>query len=787
MDPSEAARFLHPRAVCLTAATSAPSVGKLGALAFPTLYSLISSELNLSFPKPNPPNPSFQAMLHALRKVPFEPDLHQCERLEIHVKVDPLSGQSTLADFLQGFINFALLSPHSLFRIPDLADLQVDPALEGAYEPDSLIFSFIRKSLVAFHSISFESQARLVHDLRQYTQERPEPPSYSSRISYPASSTIATAALDLGTGPTTTPLRHALFANNPRYLPQPVIEPYQHADHTPTHPLPHPPPDPAATVTATTAQYVIHLESLRRRDMSTTIDALHRYFDRVLFFLPPGKTRSATNPSSTELHSHQYAALGLAVAHAQLGNLRIASAALDDAVRAAHSSDDHLCHGRALAWIAHVEPVIARRHLLLAHGAHSMSLTRPMTRETLLTVFTPVSDGIPHSGSSFNRIRSSRGNASRKGGPSTQRMRSILNKCWWLNNVSDMLTISAAWHSHGDISSALSIARVALSLANKVSPGRVTHDRAHAVAAVSSLRALQADFAGAEAALLDMQAEATRATHTDSADTPIATARPEVEFMQRTLDWLRFERAERLGDIAGAERLHRVLRATADACERATDSLCARADALLDGHEATVRLHLLRGSPGAAVHAATRLCRCAAVAVRPARVVEGLRLCARGYLQAGSADGALRSVLAAVSLSDGFGMELARVRCVTTLAECMLRTSGGDAAGMRAAMRAVDGVVARAKEGAGTRDGAHVLRVKAECALALQGATCSGKHDQVVPLLEMAIVEYGKCEDVGGLMRCWYLLGRVFDCRGEVRRRNAAAKELRKIFSPAVK
>lgn len=153
--------------------------------------------------------------------------------------------------------------------------------------------------------------------------------------------------------------------------------PYRSTDLPSSQSFPHPPPDPSATITATTTKYFLHLESLRRRDVSTSIDVLHRYFYRVLFFFPRSHAPLPHQDGATEWNSHQYAALGIDIAHAQLGNVQISSASPDDAVNAAHSSNDRVCNARALEWISNVAPVTARRHLLLRHDSHFTQPAHP--------------------------------------------------------------------------------------------------------------------------------------------------------------------------------------------------------------------------------------------------------------------------------------------------------------------------------------------------------------------------------------------------------------------------
>lgn len=712
MEQSEAARFLHPRAFCIVAAASSATVGRLGATALPTLYALVASESNQSFPEYQPPTHTYAALLTVCQQVPFTPDTSLCERLAISLQTDH-SPCTTVAHFVHAIMLATLRSPHSLMRVIDLADVQVDPPFRHAvYELDGLIAVYLRKAIVAFHSLTFESQARLATDVHHYMAAATPTPTaravqYTPRVHYPSSSTVANAALQLGTGPTTLPLHTALFPHN-AYHQTPTPTTYAAHDQAP-HPLPHPPPDPTAAVTATTAQYVIHLESLRRRDVSTALDTLHRYFDRVLFFLPRQAAASAPDAAPPDTTSHQYAALGLAIANAQLGNHETASRALDDTITAALACDDPACHATAREWFASVRPTAARRAGTQARPA-----------------------------------------------------------AWW-RSAGGILHAAHDFRQAGDTATAHSMAALALTAAQR--EPRVTTHAVHAASAVAAHLCERGELAAARNALAPLL------VRIPEIGVPAATERPECELAAHAAAWLEFTTACRCGTPERACAFGRVLVARAHVAHAGGHAEVAPADdAELDGLEAVARLHAVTRQLHDCVRSSHALCRRAARYGRPARVVDGLQLAARAFLMAGVPDSGLRTVLASVSLAQGFGLDAAFVRGSVVLAECMLQgfgVLGADAGAV--ALRTVCGVHVRAMEGVPVADRADVLRVRAECVIRLARRKQLAPSGEVVDLLRRAAGDYVAVGVLPGAARCFYLLARVFEWRGQRQSRNDAS------------
>lgn len=867
MDASEAIRFLHPRVFCIATSVAAASAGELGRGACPTLYSFVALEANVPSPRNVPRQATYAQLLESLRLIRFHPYdndeyglLSQIsDQLQTSLSSSNTQTQMSLAHFVACIIETATACPDSLALLNDLIVPQLAQP-NSAYEPDSLLSSFLRKTFVAFHSLTFEVLTRLLRDLRHYIDgssptSLPTPISVScqhdefvSRPEAPTPATLSSAVTDLANGPSLQRLSSTL---PPPLMSPPYITPFSQT----VSPNPLPPrsdplhvPEPPDALISTTSEYVWHLEALRRKDVSFSLETLHRYFDRALYFLPRPSFQTdssslpfsdtSTSPtqqqqqqnqiasSASDPHTHQYVALSLAIAHARLGCRDLASASLDDTVRAAHASADSICHMRTLSWIAHVEVSPTRRHLLLAHAGDPLALAR----EHVVSVFTPLSDAVPHAMSPLTtlaRVSHEIGsNASQHSNSSVQRMRSVLPAVVPIaeRRVSKLLVGAAAWSSFGDDASALACAKLALSVATAESSGCVSTDRVEAACSVASLLALtQGDYSAALALLDATSAEArtscmninerignqsgeeTKGNDANQNGEALNNLAPEIDALARTTAWISFGHAERSGNAREAECALRRFEAAVSSAgiSAATGGDLDRdgnSDACLDVWEARTRLALLVLDLRCAVRSAYELCRRAARAVRPIRAIEALTFAAQAFLTAHACPNALHAALAAVSLADGLGLEAARIRAVCTMAACMAEINckgrltkvicrGPDGDGADMALRAtqvMDDILPIGMNGCGSGNStsgytgnetrANILRVRAECALALAATRGLLPDDYIISLLRRALNEYTACKHPLGSKRCWYLLARVHDLRGEVVLRNSAAR-----------
>ena len=93
------------------------------------------------------------------------------------------------------------------------------------------------------------------------------------------------------------------------------------------------------------------MASLYGREYLGALDHLHRYFDYA------GSRGGPVSPNDEKGARGvvQYAALNLACLHARFGHARLASCALDEAVRVAQQRHDHACHVTLAALIREAE------------------------------------------------------------------------------------------------------------------------------------------------------------------------------------------------------------------------------------------------------------------------------------------------------------------------------------------------------------------------------------------------------------------------------------------------
>lgn len=505
------------------------------------------------------------------------------------------------------------------------------------------------------------------------------------------------------------------------------------------------PPHVFATLTSAPTQhapdYLSHLEATRRADASLSLHHQHRHFDRSYSHI------LRANPKLQ--HAHQYAALTHAHHHLNFAAPLHAQIALHDTMQAALTAADPVCQHRALSLLPEVEPRLPVRHALLSH-ANDVSA---QTREQLLTVL-PAPDARPqHPALPV----------------SAARMVSISARLPFARceaRVNTLLISSAAWLSHADVPTALGVARLALRVARRSDMGR---DVVHAATAVASLMALEGDVTSSFGLLRDMD-NALDAFSQHDQDS--STVQPEREMVMRCRTWLRFERCVRRGETVCAKTLSVHVAASAEASVNNALMLSCQ-DLELDALEARCRWRLAIGDAHAAAEEADLMARRAAVLSRPARVMEGMRLRAEAHVKGGSPNSALSVAVAVVSLSEGLGLEAARIRGVLTLTEVILRM-GGSGAGERA-LAALTEVMPIALWGLGVLVCARAYRLHAECMMAVAAEEGDVPNARVVDTVGLAIEGYERCEDVNGIRDCLYILARLHHWRGDVAERNKVA------------
>jgi hypothetical protein len=797
--PFTTADYLTPRRLCVALAATAPAMGTPGCRFLPKIVRLASDPLSA---------PLFRDLVIALVDVPLVSHAGTpMTRDHFNNLIEYIFDDTdSVADYLVRTVG-QVDSPEDLHALLDFivpADESDGSILHGMYDCDGQIGCFLRKVSVMFSSISFEAFVDLYDRFRAYVARENN--------------------VDLDYDVTNTDVNHAHGNIRPviRSIDDvdavsaafalssgvPVVDSQEYlALRAQCRPR------AGGTVVRPAADFAMHLEALRRRDYSGALGSLHRYYDLSLALISAqtGQSHAAPNgtavhgesgdaavpnqsgavggidPSSIDARGHQYAALSLAALHFHMGHPDLASAALDDAVRAAQQCGDDACQARALRWIALTSSSPERRHQLLLHVHDRLALAR----EELQTVVTPFAKEAnarlivqPRSGDTFWRHEQRHHNAL-----AGARMHRVLSRVGFDRadiSVDSLLLSAAAWESHASLATALANSRIALSCAQRNNSRKsrtiVTSEEARALVAVALLEAKSGRAEVAISSLVETadSSDINRIKPDFAIDH--SSSRPERELLQRAINWLRFERAIRRGELRIAGHFVESIAAFASRSSPDSDVIFGP-DAALDAIEARCRWQLASQAYTEAAEIADRLSREAAVLTRPVRVVDGLRLKAEAHIQAGASSSALSSALSAVSLARGLGLEGAYVRSVLTLTDAMIRmNSERSPESATAARRTLDAVLPRALEGLGVEERGRARRLQAECILSNAGDV-SERLDEVVASLEDGVSAYALADDRSGLRDCWYNLARVHDEVGNVPERNRAAKEFKRVVS----
>ncbi|XP_056139616.1 anaphase-promoting complex subunit 5 isoform X2 [Lampris incognitus] len=99
------------------------------------------------------------------------------------------------------------------------------------------------------------------------------------------------------------------------------------------------------------AHYLNYLNSMRVKDIFISTHSLLHYFDRLILSGSEGKS----NGDEGYGRSLRYAALNLASLHCRFGHYQQAELALQEAIRIAQESNDHVCLQHCLSWLYTLE------------------------------------------------------------------------------------------------------------------------------------------------------------------------------------------------------------------------------------------------------------------------------------------------------------------------------------------------------------------------------------------------------------------------------------------------
>uniref|UniRef100_A0A8I6A0N5 Anaphase-promoting complex subunit 5 n=1 Tax=Rattus norvegicus TaxID=10116 RepID=A0A8I6A0N5_RAT len=110
--------------------------------------------------------------------------------------------------------------------------------------------------------------------------------------------------------------------------------------------------------------YLSYLNNLRVQDVFSSTHSLLHYFDRLILTGAEGKS----NGEEGYGRSLRYAALNLAALHCRFGHYQQAELALQEAIRIAQESNDHVCLQHCLSWLYVLGQKRADSYVLLEHS-----------------------------------------------------------------------------------------------------------------------------------------------------------------------------------------------------------------------------------------------------------------------------------------------------------------------------------------------------------------------------------------------------------------------------------
>lgn len=815
MDAQSALRYLRPHRVVIAICACAPRAGTVSRDVIRKVHALISDDVGRPRPRCAIPldardtKRSFVQITQIFEDTSFASAHDALD--DVHIDFD-LSHATSLAAFARIVVHSAFQSLHALASVFAIVDWRwSSTTTQYMYEPNGPIACFLRKVNVAFASLDFEGQAKLRHALEQYVREESDVHNLTASLHHSSFLTkVAIESLVEGV-PVTSNAHFKHMAKSYVHAQRREI-----ATNLALQNLPTLEPQQSTDMALPATQFAMHLEALRRRDCSTAAESLHRYFDLTLSEIANesamaadetfsdslrsstherfasrrrsrAKSRAGDSTARSEAQGHQYAALSLAIMHFKLGNYVRSSEALDDAIRAAQQCGDNVCQARALMWLVHASRSPPKRHQLLRHADNPLALAK----EELETVATPFAHSARMSlqatnwaGESDSKART-RPEDQRETTLACARLQRIQSRVGLTRGdfrVDSLLVSAAAWASHASVPTALKIAEIALRIARTQHPGVLWSGEACALSAVASLTAIQVSSQAAIRILDDAVGGKKSKVHESFAASQ-SSSFPERDQLLRCRMWLKFENSLCRCDNWTAESCLADIEAFAK-CKGAAGSPMGDEDLHLDVLEARCKLHLANGSFSKAFKEADALRKQAAAYTRGARVVDGLRLAADAHLRAGSSSSALPLALGAVTLSRDLGLAGAHVESTLTLAETMLRIEGtGSPESAEGAMNVLISVLAKALEGLGVHVRARARRLQAECTMAASSGSGTVPYDEVISALTHAIDAYTQAEDLCGQRHCLYLLGKVFNDRGDLHQRDKIAKRFRTCLS----
>lgn len=117
------------------------------------------------------------------------------------------------------------------------------------------------------------------------------------------------------------------------------------------------------------AHYVNYLNNMRVQDIFLSAHSLLHYFDRLILSGNEGKS----NGDEGYGRSLRYAALNLASLHCRFGHYQQADLALQEAIRIAQESNDHVCLQHCLSWLYTLEQMKGSDSTVLTEDSVKMA------------------------------------------------------------------------------------------------------------------------------------------------------------------------------------------------------------------------------------------------------------------------------------------------------------------------------------------------------------------------------------------------------------------------------
>ncbi|KAM8866588.1 anaphase-promoting complex subunit 5 isoform 1-T1 [Synchiropus picturatus] len=117
------------------------------------------------------------------------------------------------------------------------------------------------------------------------------------------------------------------------------------------------------------AHYLNYLNSIRVQDIFLSAHSLLHYFDRLILSGNEGKS----NGDEGYGRSLRYAALNLASLHCRFGHYHMAELALQEAIRIAQESNDHVCLQHCLSWLYTLEQMKGSDSTVLTEDSVKMA------------------------------------------------------------------------------------------------------------------------------------------------------------------------------------------------------------------------------------------------------------------------------------------------------------------------------------------------------------------------------------------------------------------------------